>query len=114
MATEDGVQVTARLDAASGAKEDEELEFWLDLRRVHVFDPESGENLTVDTVEGGDEADRQAEAPPKSGKPSPRARRPGRPGRSPARGAVPPKRSLRRTPNRAGARRSRRSTRVRG
>jgi hypothetical protein len=27
---------------------------------VHVFDPESGENLTVDTVEGGDEADRQA------------------------------------------------------
>jgi multiple sugar transport system ATP-binding protein len=61
MATEDGVQVTARLDAASKAKEDQELEFWLDLRRVHVFDPESGENLTVDTVEGGDEADRQAE-----------------------------------------------------
>ena len=65
MATEDGVQVTARLDAASDAKEDQELEFWLDLRRVHVFDPESGENLTVDTVEGGDEADRQAEEPAK-------------------------------------------------
>ena len=64
MATEDGVQVTARLDAASDAKEDQELEFWLDLRRVHVFDPESGENLTVDTVEGGDEADRQADEPP--------------------------------------------------
>jgi multiple sugar transport system ATP-binding protein len=61
MATEDGVQVTARLDAASEAKEDEELEFWLDPRRVHVFDPESGENLTVDTQEGGDEAGRQAE-----------------------------------------------------
>ena len=58
--TEDGVQVTARLDSASKAKEDQELELWLDLRRVHVFDPESGENLTVDTVEGGDEADRQA------------------------------------------------------
>lgn len=56
MATEDGVQMTARLDAASGAKEDEELDFWLDLRRVHVFDPETGENLTVDTHEGGDEA----------------------------------------------------------
>ena len=55
MTTEDGVQVTARLDAASGAKEDEELEFWLDLRRVHVFDPDSGENLTADTKEG-DEA----------------------------------------------------------
>ena len=55
MTTEDGVQMTARLDAASGAKEDEELEFWLDLRRVHVFDPETGENLTADTKEGGDE-----------------------------------------------------------
>jgi multiple sugar transport system ATP-binding protein len=62
MASEDGVQVTARLDAASKAREDEELEFWLDLRRVHVFDPESGENLTVDTHQGGDEAGRQAEA----------------------------------------------------
>jgi multiple sugar transport system ATP-binding protein len=61
MATEDGVQVTARLDAASGAREDQELEFWIDLRRIHVFDPESGENLTVDTKAGGDEADRQAE-----------------------------------------------------
>jgi multiple sugar transport system ATP-binding protein len=60
MVTEDGVQVTARLDSASKAKEDQELEFWLDLRRVHVFDPESGENLTVDTREGGDETDRQA------------------------------------------------------
>jgi multiple sugar transport system ATP-binding protein len=61
MATEDGVQMTARLDSASKAKEDQELEFWLDLRRVHVFDPESGENLTVDTHEGGDEVDRQAD-----------------------------------------------------
>ncbi len=55
MTSEDGVQVTARLDAASGATEDEELEFWLDLRRVHVFDPDSGENLTVATKTGGDE-----------------------------------------------------------
>ena len=55
MTSEDGVQVTARLDAASGAREDEELEFWLDLRRVHVFDPDSGENLTVATKTGGDE-----------------------------------------------------------
>jgi multiple sugar transport system ATP-binding protein len=72
MATEDGVQVTARLDAASKAKEDQELEFWLDLRRVHVFDPESGENLTVDTVEGGDEADRQAEPVAEEQPPEPR------------------------------------------
>jgi multiple sugar transport system ATP-binding protein len=71
MATEDGVQVTARLDAASRASEDQELDFWLDLRRVHVFDPETGENLTVDTKEGGDEADRQAPEPQAARQPEP-------------------------------------------
>ncbi len=44
---EGGVQVTARLDAASKAAEDQELEIWVDLEKVHVFDPESGENLTL-------------------------------------------------------------------
>jgi multiple sugar transport system ATP-binding protein len=46
-AGEEGVQVTARLDAASTAAEDEELEFWLDLEKVQVFDPDTGENLTL-------------------------------------------------------------------
>ena len=72
---EDGVQVTARLDAASDAKEDQELEFWLDLRRVHVFDPRVGREphrwirsraATRPTV--------RPKRPPSSGKPSPRAR----------------------------------------
>src|SRR5919197_3024818 len=40
----EGIQVTARLDAPSKATEDGRLEFWFDLRRLHVFDPESGEN----------------------------------------------------------------------
>jgi len=44
---EEGVQVTARLDAASTAAEDQELEIWVDLEKLHVFDPESGENLTL-------------------------------------------------------------------
>jgi multiple sugar transport system ATP-binding protein len=44
---EEGVQVTARLDAASKAAEDQDLEIWIDLEKVHVFDPESGENLTL-------------------------------------------------------------------
>ncbi|HEX3328514.1 MAG TPA: sn-glycerol-3-phosphate ABC transporter ATP-binding protein UgpC [Gaiellales bacterium] len=44
---EEGVQVTARLDAGSQAAEDEELEIWIDLDKIHVFDPESGENLTL-------------------------------------------------------------------
>jgi multiple sugar transport system ATP-binding protein len=46
-AGEEGVQVTARLDAASKAAEDQELEIWVDLEKVHVFDPDSGENLTL-------------------------------------------------------------------
>ncbi len=41
------MQVTARLDAASKAAEDQELEIWVDLEKVHVFDPQSGENLTL-------------------------------------------------------------------
>ncbi len=45
---EEGVQVTARLDAASKAAEDQELEIWIDLEKLHVFDPESGANLTLD------------------------------------------------------------------
>jgi multiple sugar transport system ATP-binding protein len=53
----EGVQVTARLDAASKAAEDEELEMWLDLEKVHVFDPDSGENLTL-----GDGAATRSEA----------------------------------------------------
>jgi multiple sugar transport system ATP-binding protein len=44
---EEGVQVTARLDAGSQAAEDEELEIWIDLDKIHVFDPDSGENLTL-------------------------------------------------------------------
>jgi multiple sugar transport system ATP-binding protein len=43
----EGIQVTARLDAASKAQEDDRMEFWFDLRRLHVFDPETGENLTL-------------------------------------------------------------------
>ncbi|MEP6642348.1 MAG: ABC transporter ATP-binding protein, partial [Gaiellales bacterium] len=45
--TDGGIQVTARLDAASEAQEDKELDFWLDMDGVQVFDPESGENLTL-------------------------------------------------------------------
>ncbi len=55
---EEGVQVTARLDAASKAAEDQELEMWLDLEKVHVFDPETGENLTLtDGAAKGSEAE---------------------------------------------------------
>ena len=40
-------QMTARLDAASKAQEGQPLEMWFDARRVHVFDTETGANLTL-------------------------------------------------------------------
>jgi multiple sugar transport system ATP-binding protein len=46
-ASGDGIQVTARLDAASKAAEDSKLDIWIDLSKLHVFDPDSGKNLTL-------------------------------------------------------------------
>ncbi|MEO6880633.1 MAG: sn-glycerol-3-phosphate ABC transporter ATP-binding protein UgpC [Mycobacteriaceae bacterium] len=40
-------QVTARLDAASRAKEGQDLEVWFDAREVHLFDLHTGKNLTL-------------------------------------------------------------------
>jgi multiple sugar transport system ATP-binding protein len=41
-------QVTARLDAATRIREGEDAELWVDLRPMHVFDPESGRNLALE------------------------------------------------------------------
>ncbi|PZF81407.1 ABC transporter ATP-binding protein [Jiangella anatolica] len=40
-------QLVVALDASSRVPEGRPAKLWLDLRRVHVFDPESGDNLTV-------------------------------------------------------------------
>ncbi|HEX9993385.1 MAG TPA: sn-glycerol-3-phosphate ABC transporter ATP-binding protein UgpC [Acidimicrobiales bacterium] len=51
--TEGGrTRVVARLDAASRAKEGEEVELWLDARRIHLFDAETGDNLTCSARSG--------------------------------------------------------------
>ena len=42
----DDSQLVARLDAASGVEEDGEAEIWLDARKIHLFDPETGQALT--------------------------------------------------------------------
>ena len=42
----DSDQVVARLDADTKIREGEKAELWVDTRAVHVFDVNSGENLT--------------------------------------------------------------------
>jgi multiple sugar transport system ATP-binding protein len=38
-------QVTARLSAESGAKEGEEIELWIDVPHIQLFDPNDGRSL---------------------------------------------------------------------
>jgi multiple sugar transport system ATP-binding protein len=45
-ASGDESQLVARLDAASQVDEGTEAQIWVDARRIHLFDPESGEALT--------------------------------------------------------------------
>ncbi len=52
-------QAIVSIDATSRIREGRDAEFWLDARKVHVFDPESGENLTRD-AEAGAELTRMA------------------------------------------------------
>ena len=46
-------QLVVSLDGASRIKEGEEAEIWVDGRRIHLFDPGTGENLTVDAANAG-------------------------------------------------------------
>jgi multiple sugar transport system ATP-binding protein len=43
----DAGQVVARLDAASGIREGQRADLWVDIDRTHLFDPESGRTLTL-------------------------------------------------------------------
>ncbi len=52
-------QAIVSIDATSRIREGREAEFWLDSRKVHVFDPTTGENLTRD-AEAGAELTRMA------------------------------------------------------
>jgi multiple sugar transport system ATP-binding protein len=47
-------QAIVSIDATSRIREGRDAEFWLDSRKVHVFDPESGENLTRDAEAGAE------------------------------------------------------------
>ena len=47
-------QAIVSIDATSRIREGRDAEFWLDSRKVHVFDPTTGENLTRDADAGAE------------------------------------------------------------
>jgi multiple sugar transport system ATP-binding protein len=49
-------QMVVSLDPASRLRDGEQAELWLDLRRVHLFDPRTGDNLTRETEVGVSDA----------------------------------------------------------
>ena len=51
-------QAIVSIDSTSRIREGREAEFWIDTRKIHCFDPESGDNLTRD-AEAGAELTRQ-------------------------------------------------------
>jgi len=52
-------QAIVSIDSTSRIREGRDAEFWIDTRKVHLFDPSSGDNLTRD-AEAGAELTRQA------------------------------------------------------
>jgi multiple sugar transport system ATP-binding protein len=47
-------QAIVSIDSTSRIREGREAEFWLDSRKVHVFDPQTGDNLTRDAEAGAE------------------------------------------------------------
>ncbi|GAB7191324.1 sn-glycerol-3-phosphate ABC transporter ATP-binding protein UgpC [Kineococcus sp. NUM-3379] len=45
-------QAVVKIDAASRIREGRDADMWVDLRKLHVFDPRTGENLTRDAAAG--------------------------------------------------------------
>ncbi|HET7430432.1 MAG TPA: sn-glycerol-3-phosphate ABC transporter ATP-binding protein UgpC [Nocardioides sp.] len=46
-------QLVISLDSASRVKEGDEAEIWVDTSKIHLFEPSTGENLTLDTSSAG-------------------------------------------------------------
>jgi multiple sugar transport system ATP-binding protein len=68
-------QAIVSIDSTSRIREGREAEFWLDSRKVHVFDPASGENLTRDAEAGAAltrmaEEDREEQIAESTGRPA--------------------------------------------
>ena len=46
-------QLVVSLDGASRIKEGDEATIWVDARKIHLFDPSTGDNLTMDHDNAG-------------------------------------------------------------
>lgn len=46
-------QLVVSLDGSSRIREGEEAEIWVDGTKIHLFEPSTGENLTVDHAHAG-------------------------------------------------------------
>ncbi len=46
-------QLVISLDSASAVREGDEAEIWVDTTKMHLFDPSTGENLTIDREHAG-------------------------------------------------------------
>jgi multiple sugar transport system ATP-binding protein len=70
--------VVARLDPATRIREGQDAELWVDVRKVHVFDPANGRNLSLaargdadgGTVQAGSAGAAASQAPPSQAPPS--------------------------------------------
>ena len=47
-------QLVVSLDGTAGSREGDEAEIWVDTAKMHLFDPATGENLTVDLSHAGE------------------------------------------------------------
>ena len=46
-------QLVVSLDGASRISEGDDAKIWVDARKIHLFDPATGENLTMDAEHAG-------------------------------------------------------------
>jgi multiple sugar transport system ATP-binding protein len=69
----EGSQVVARLEAASKARQGEELELWFNSWHLHLFDPENGQSLLGDGRGSQRPSQPPSETPPPAADPGPSA-----------------------------------------
>jgi multiple sugar transport system ATP-binding protein len=57
-------QLVVSLDGTSKIAEGDDAEIWVDTSKMHLFDPSTGENLTLDADNAGEIPGRASEAVP--------------------------------------------------